>query len=67
MWATKSNHKDAEHLELSLTKPTDQMFHQLNNVRFAERLLFTRYTRDPRGRSQVPPKSNSTKSRESIR
>lgn len=35
MWVTKSNHKDAEHLELSLTKPTDQLFHQLNNIRLA--------------------------------
>jgi len=52
MWATKSNHKDAEHLELSLTKPTDQLFHQLNNVRLAERLLFARSTREISSASQ---------------
>lgn len=52
MWATKSSHKDAEHLELSLTKPTDKLFHQLNNVRLAERLLFAKSTREISNASQ---------------
>ena len=46
MRVTKYAQQEAERLELSLTKPTDQLFHQLANARLAERLLFAKPSSD---------------------
>jgi len=46
MRVTKFSQREAERLELSLVKPTDQLFHQLANARLAERLLFAKPTTD---------------------